>query len=157
MRAVRTILTKARHKAIVEAVRNGLPFAQACVLSGIGRTTGLEWLQRGRGEHKRKKTPVFVAFAKAIEYAEAEGEYELLKEIRDCGQPHEVQAVKVVERKSGVIETTTTTTTKRDWKPLMTLLERKYPDRYGKKWNPQENADDEPPKVVNLPAGGPGE
>ena len=157
MSAVRTILTKARHKAIVDAVRNGMPFVQACVLSNIRKSTGLEWLQRGRGEHKRKTAPVFTSFAQAIDKAEAEFEQDALKDIKEAGQPHEVKKTKVVKRKDGVIETTIEVSVKRDWKALMTLLERKYPDRYARKWRPETDEGDEPPKVVNLPAGGPGE
>ena len=157
MSAVRTRLTKVRHKAIVDAVRNGMPFVQACVLSNVRKSTGLEWLQRGRGEHKRKAAPVFTAFAQAIDKAEAEFEQESLKTISEAGQPHEVKKSKVVQYKDGRKEQTVETRTQRSWQALAWLLERKYPDRYARKWRPETDEGDEPPHVVNLPAGGPGE
>jgi hypothetical protein len=56
---------------ICEALREGASLAVACARAGVGTSTALEWLARGRGAHARRRARRrYVAFVQAVEAAQ---------------------------------------------------------------------------------------
>ena len=91
------------HEAILEGVGKGMPIARMCSLLRINRSTYYEWLRRGRiGENPYAK------LVEDLEYVEAELEKRLMGVVMDAA----------LEGKN--------------WIPAMTILERKWPQNYGR-------------------------
>jgi hypothetical protein len=105
-------LTRARMEMIVTAVRLGCPAGLAAALGGICRRSFYNWRGRGaraleaesRGESIPPRERLFADFAFAVQRAEAEWEHQLLQEIAASD----------------------------DWKAHAWLLERRFPDDYGR-------------------------
>src|SRR5690348_16219930 len=70
-----TRLTAEIQAAVVRGVRYGACFNAACRQADIAVGTGRDWLARGRGTHAagRSATPLYAAFAAAIEEAQRPG------------------------------------------------------------------------------------
>jgi hypothetical protein len=61
-------LTQSVQRTICEALREGASLVDACSKAGVGTSTVLEWLARGRGEDARRPSlPVYAHFAQAVE------------------------------------------------------------------------------------------
>lgn len=81
------------HKRIVEHVRAGMPFARAAVMCGAKKDTAEEWLSRGRGTHKRRKTKIYAQFAQDVDAAAAERVRALVDVVRTAaGLPADLDA-----------------------------------------------------------------
>lgn len=109
-------LTKELEKKITDVIRAGNYIETAAAYSGISKSTLYDWLKRGERERQRsenngvkvsKKEQPFVEFSDAIEKALAEAE------IRDV--------MRITEA------------SKTDWKAAAWRLERKFPDKWGRK------------------------
>ena len=98
-----TKLTPALHEAILEGVRKGMPVVRICALLRLSKSTYYEWKARGR----RGEKP-FAKLLEDIEHATAELELGLL----------------------GVVQKSAFE--KENWVAAMTLLERKWPENYGR-------------------------
>lgn len=94
---------------IVQAIRDCNYRGIAAKLAGISPDTFYEWMQMGRNEPE--KYPEHATFVAEIELAEAEAESELI----------------------GVVQKTALSGSPNTWQAAMTILERKYPDRYGRR------------------------
>ena len=83
-----TKLTPALHTAIVTAVAAGVPFSQACLLSGVSEQTGMEWRRRGedRDTHGRAPKPIYTNFASAIARARAQDEARRIARLNQAAQ-----------------------------------------------------------------------
>jgi hypothetical protein len=143
----RTKLTREVQEKIVSALSAGNYFEVACEYAGIHRGTGLQWLQRGRGEHPtRPQAKIYVDFVDAIEKAQAEDETYTLARIKKAGQGGELIAEEIIEEPSEIIThldgSTTERTGKRrtkrtytrpEWTADAWRLERKFFHRWGRK------------------------
>ena len=90
-RGRRTKLTPEVQKKIVDALHDGNYFEVACEYAGISRITGLEWLQRGRGEHPTQtQLPIYVDFVDAVTRAQAEDEVHTIARLKKAGQGGDV-------------------------------------------------------------------
>jgi len=104
-------------KKIVDCVKAGNYIETASALAGINKSTLYDWLKRGEREKQRvaknnryrvrKDEKKFVKFSNAIQKALAESE------VRDL--------------------TNITRASERNWQASAWKLERKFPDRWGKK------------------------
>lgn len=103
-----TKLTPERQAKIVDLVRKGNYFITACQATGIGKSTFLNWLERGELE-QNNGGGIYSDFLLAVKKAEADAEAELASMIRE------------------------TALEKREWLPGMTFLERRHPERWGRK------------------------
>ncbi len=99
----RTKLTPELQEALVQAIRAGNYAAVAVQYAGISRSTFYRWMQRGQ----RAKSGLYCEFFEAIRRAESQAE---------------VRAVAILQGHM-----------KDSWRAAMTFLERKYPDRWGRK------------------------
>ena len=99
----RTKLTPEVQEKVVSAIRAGNYAHVAANYAGIGRRTFFRWMLWGEQEKSRK----FVEFRKAVKDAESEAE---------------VRAVAMVQKHMAD-----------NWQAAMTYLERKFPDRWGRR------------------------
>lgn len=109
-------LTKELEKKITDVIRAGNYIETAAAFAGIHKSTLYDWLKRGEREKQRvhgtnrkisNKEQPFVDFSDAVEKALAEAE------IRDVMRISEAS--------------------KTDWKAAAWRLERKFPDKWGRK------------------------
>ena len=98
-----TKLTPVMHEAILECIRKGMPVTRICAYLRLSKSTFYNWQTRGR----RGEEP-FAKLLEDVEHAMAEMELNLLG----------------VVRKSAF--------EKENWVAAMTLLERKWPENYGR-------------------------
>jgi len=129
-RGRRTKLTPDVQEAIVKALTAGNYFETACQYAGISVKTGLEWLQRGRGDDPdRPQTRLYAEFADAIARAQARDEVETIARITQAGQGGALLSVVTVQRPDGSTVTTRTYTAP-DWRADVWRMERKFPQRW---------------------------
>lgn len=96
-------LTPERQRRLLEAIRGGNYYETACAYAGIDYQTLRNWMKRGEEEGEG----VYFEFFEAVKKAEADAEVSAVQAIR-----------------SGFGD---------DWRAAMTLLERRYPDRWGRR------------------------
>jgi len=101
----KTKLTPELIERICEFIVKGNYISTACKTVGISESTYYGWLKRA----EEGDTGIFVQFAKAAKQAEAQAEAELLAIVREAA------------------------TTDKNWLAAMTFLERRYPERWGRK------------------------
>jgi transposase len=97
-------LTPAVLKLIVDAIGAGNYIETAAAYAGISKNTLYEWLKRGR---RAKKADIYTEFVEAVEKAMADAE------VRDVAQIAQASSIY--------------------WQASAWRLERKYPDRWGRK------------------------
>jgi len=127
-----TKLTPAIHEAIVQAVSVGVPYLQAAILAGIGESTAKQWRQRGEGTHERPALGRFVAFVADLEKAEAQDEAQRIARINAAGRGGAVTYEKTITYADGHVVREVKRTAP-EWTADAWHLERKYPDRYGRR------------------------
>ena len=101
-------LTDAQAATIVETIAMSVRYSTACVAAGVAESTALRWRQRSEGRHDELgPMPELVGFLEAVKRAEGEGEKNLLLTIKKAS-----------------LEGT--------WTASAWMLERLWPERYGK-------------------------
>jgi hypothetical protein len=129
----KTSLTPALAQAIVTAVMGGVPYYQACLMADVPHSTATDWRNRGEGSNPRRRpTPALVAFAAAVKKAEAQDEARRLLRINQAGQGGTVVSETTITYPDGRIEREVKRTSPQ-WQADAWYLERKYPDRYGRR------------------------
>jgi transposase len=96
--------------AIVDAVSDGLTLNVAAQAAGINVATLHSWRDRGDADLEAGRTSIFARLVDELTRATAAGEVTLVRRIRSHG--------------SGPAG---------DWRALAWLLERRFPERYGKR------------------------
>jgi hypothetical protein len=128
-----TKLTPAIQTAIVNAVTGGVPYEQAALLADISPNTAREWLARGEGrDPDRPATPLYAAFAVAIEKARAADEARRILRINQAGQGGAIVHEKTVTYPDGRVLREVRRSAP-DWQSDAWHLERTRPERYGRK------------------------
>lgn len=92
-------------EAIATAVANGVPFATACVAAGIAGRTASRWIEKGKEQEAAGRNTIYVQFVELLKKAQAIGHRTLANEV--ASNP--------------------------DWRAKAFILERRYPDTWGKK------------------------
>jgi hypothetical protein len=130
-----TKLTPAVQTAICNAVAAGIPYVQAALLAGIGRSTALQWVQRGEGTHDRPATKPSVDFVEALAQAKAQDLTRRVVRINQAGQGGAVIYEKTIETvdKDGKVTRRIVEQRKAapDWRADSWHLERAYPREFG--------------------------
>ena len=103
-----TKLTPELQDIICKYISDGNYLYTACAAVGITKTTYLHWLERAEREDNNGGG-IYNDFVIAVKSAEAEAEQKLVSVVRE----------KAINGK--------------EWLPAMTLLERRHPDRWGRK------------------------
>lgn len=96
-------LTPQRQEMILECLRKGYSMQATAALTGIAKSTIYRWLRKAREGNEK-----YTEFLLAMETAAAEFEVEAVDAIVEAGK-------------------------KGSWQAYMTLLERKHPERWGKR------------------------
>jgi hypothetical protein len=129
-------LTPELQQSIANAVPVGVPYVKAAVMAGVSASTALEWLQRGEGTHKRRKTPLYAEFAEAIKKAQAEDQARRVARIEQAARGGQVLA----EKTTTTVKPDGTTVTVRElkysgpnWVADAWHLERTDPKRWGRR------------------------
>jgi hypothetical protein len=131
--ARKTRLTPAVERAIITAVAGGVPYYQACLLADVPQSTATLWMEKGEGRHSQQRaTPQLVAFVAAIKKAEAQDEARRLLRITQAGEGGVVIYEKTTTRPDGTVIREVQRTAPQ-WQSHAWMLERKYPDRYGRR------------------------
>ena len=102
----KTKLTPETQKAICDNLRTGLHVETSCILAGIGYTAFYEWLKKGEAGRQP-----FAEFAEAVKKAEAEAERLL----------------------AGTVMRVAIAPENPNWQAAMTMLERRHPERWGRR------------------------
>ena len=103
-----TKLTKKLQEDICGYIENGASFKDACLLANIDITTFCNWRKQGKIDEGNNKDSIYSNFSKATKKAEA------------TFKIYHVQQITKASREQG------------HWQASAWLLERKYPDEYGK-------------------------
>jgi hypothetical protein len=135
---------------IVQSIGAGSYFEQACAAAGVGRNTGLRWLRAGAIAAKRVEVQDgdetaadlnqndvrYLAFWRAVTEAEARWEIvatTTLEQLGRGGLTKTVETVKYDAKGNVAGKTVRTETLPPDPAVIMWRLERKHPDRYGRR------------------------
>jgi hypothetical protein len=123
-------LTPKVQNIVLEGIKLGLTYEKVANLANVSRVTLRNWFKTGQ---KAKSGPFF-DFFNALQKAEAEGEMRNLEKIRQAslgGQ--KVVTSKEIYRDNQLLEQITTTKKAApDWRAAAWILERRYPERWGK-------------------------
>ena len=98
-----TKLTPETQARIVDAIRDGMTYETACALSSITYSTFRNWIIAG----ENTGDGIYYEFLQSVKKANAEAEAELVQRIKSAGQ--------------------------REWQANAWILERRYPDRWGRR------------------------
>lgn len=104
-------LSPAVHRKLVAACREGNFREQAASLAGISRPTFNRWLRDGRRDSEAGEASLEAKLYEDVSAAEAEFEQETLQRIREAGK---------------------NTRSPHAWTANAWILERKFPERYGR-------------------------
>lgn len=108
-------------EALSEAVSKGNYAIVACQLCGISEFAFYNWLNQASTDEENGLTEeesIYIRLAKSLKRAEAKAEAELVQVVRE------------------------TATKKKEWLPAITFLERRHPDRWGRKDRTQVTIDE---------------
>lgn len=136
-----TSLTPLREHIILKAIKLGLPIQRAANLAGLNLQTLYQW--KKNASPLQPDTPSrdkCVSFTEKFKLASIHGELEKLKLVNEAaagGMPiREVKTVVRIHPKTGkeivLSKETKMKTLKPSWQAAMTLLERRYPERWGR-------------------------
>ena len=123
-------LTPNIEEIIIECISLGLSYEKTAAAAGITRQTLRNYVKRGQ---KAKSGKYFIFFNR-LRKAEAEGERINFQKIRDAavgGQ--EVTHTKEIFCGNKIVkQVSTTQQSAPDWRAAAWILERRYPERYGR-------------------------
>lgn len=109
------ILDEATRKTVIDSVAMGLTYEVACANASVSYRSFRNWVLRGqraignKALFKRRKEQIYIQFVQDIQKAEAQAETVLIRRVRDASK-----------------EPTR-------WQAAAWLLERRYPERYGRR------------------------
>lgn len=102
-------LNKGMITALSDVIRKGNYANVACQLCGISEVTLWNWLNQAEQDELAGRETIYLALLKSLKEAEAEAETEMVAVVRS----------KATESK--------------EWLPAMVFLERRHPDRWGRR------------------------
>lgn len=128
-----TLLTPELQDAICAAIRRGMYAVRACALVGVSKTSFYAWKTRGdAGEEP------YADFLAAVTQAEAEFQEASLECIAAAAKPLVAEDGKLVA--AG------------DWRALSWVMERRFPDDYGKRVRQDVTVQAVPEVVLSDPS-----
>ncbi len=104
-------------EALSTIIAKGNYYITACNMCGISEPAFYGWINRAEDDLERglsEDESIFIRLVKSLKKAEAESEAAILDVVKDAA------------------------VTKREWLPAMTFLERRHPDRWGRKDRTQQ-------------------
>ncbi len=138
-----TKLTPDVQTKICTAIQAGNYIETASAFAGINKSTLYEWLKRGGDELARvakdarfrvlASETIFVEFSNAVEEALAQSELHDVLIIQRAASGYDVLVTKEVLDKDGNVKVLKTNSHEFDWRASAWRLERKFPDRWGRR------------------------
>lgn len=113
--------------ALSEAIAKGNYAQTACNLVGVWPETLIRWIHQAEDDDAKGLTEeesIYIRLHQAIKKAESQAEARLVEVVREAAE------------------------VKREWLPAMTFLERRHPDRWGRKDRSQVTIDER--KTVTI-------
>lgn len=95
--------------ALSKAIANGNYAVTACKLCNISENTFHSWKELGQHDEDQEVESIYLELLRSIKRAEADSEAKMVAVVREAA------------------------TEKKEWLPAMTYLERRHPDRWGRK------------------------
>ncbi len=135
-----TKLTPEAQELIVNAVRAGTYLETAAALAGVCKDTLHEWLKRGANS----KSGIHKRFSDSVAQALAESEHDDASVIRKAAAGYDVVKQKVVAGPDGTV-TTVEKTHEFSWQAAAWRLERRFPQRWGRRESLELTGDPEKP------------
>lgn len=123
---------------IYTALETELPVKRAVKLAGIDYSTYRTWLAKG----KNPSYPVHAVFRRRVKKILASIELKKLQTIQKAAEGYLLRDKKIKISKKGKTTIITVREIPIDWKAAAWILERRFPDRYGKKAFQEKSADD---------------
>jgi transposase-like protein len=120
-------LTPSRHKAIVEALRQGLYIATTARLVGVSRDSLFRWLKAGEADAEAGRDTGYARLYLDASEAQAQFEAEMVGLVANAARANP-----------------------QNWPAAMTILERMHPDRFGRRDTTVLEGGDRPAIVVNV-------
>ena len=117
---------------LAEIVGSGSYLTTACGIVGIDPFTYRTWLERGSIEQEKGLETLYTRFVAAIKRAESDNEHRIAQSVIEASQGGQVIKTTTTRRKDGS-STTEEVTAQPQWLAGMTYLERRHPDRWGRK------------------------
>jgi transposase len=96
-------------KKLCSYIRNGSYAVTACKCSGLSEVSYYAYIKQGEEDIEKGIESIFTKLLKSVKSAEAEAEHELASMVRE------------------------TALDKKEWLPAMTFLERRHPERWGRR------------------------
>jgi hypothetical protein len=112
---------------ICDLLIQGKSIARAATITGISESTIHRWLSHGKS---KTAEPIFVELVQRVKEAVECSEFELIQSLRNAGRDP------------------------KNWRAIAWMLERRFPEQYGKDRNPQasdstfEQGPDTPPSLA---------
>lgn len=159
--ARRTRLTKDLQGQIVAALATGVTEDAACRTVSLHPSVYYRWKQRGRlaETHWTRLTPeqqrlevLYKEFYEAVTRAWHQSHTRLAGAVLSAAVPHETVERIVVRKANGEVEETTRTRREWDWRAAMTILERRFPEDWGKRDRVEVSGPDGGPVQVEAAA-----
>lgn len=126
-----TKLTPTRQDKICEIVASGNYLITACNVAGISKAAFLDWIERGEKE-QNNGGGIYSDFLLAVKRAESEAETARVARIEAAGIGGQLYKTTTYTRKDGT-EVVEEVLTQPQWLADMTHLERRHPERWGRK------------------------
>jgi hypothetical protein len=125
-----TKLTPIIEGIIIECISLGLTYEKSASAASVSRHTVINWKKRGQ----KANSGIYFNFFNKLKAAEAAGERINLQKIRDAavGGQEIKQSKKIYKGNKIVKRVTTIKKTPPDWRAAAWILERRYPEKYGK-------------------------
>lgn len=128
---------------LVKGIKSGLTYNDAAQLAGIHKRTLERWRKKG----ELAKSGPYCRFYRSIKKAEVEARMILLTRINDASAGRQVVREKRVERNAnGEVKRIVkiTRTLPPVWQAAAWILERRYPDEFGRNAKPRVSESDDP-------------
>ncbi len=131
--ATSQLATDTKWEDVLDLVRRGNYVETACLAVGIRPNTFYQWMERGRkaiseGDSKS----IYAQFLGELKEAEAQAETVAMAVIQGAAFGGYLLSESTVEKRDGTI-VSTKTWSKPEWTAAAWYLERKYPDRFGRR------------------------
>ena len=127
-----TICTPTVVREFAQLIAAGNYFETVCKYLSIDKTLAYDWLHFGeKGKDATGNWPdAYREFSNAVKRADAQAEIMAVAEVQLAGKPHAPRKVKVKNENDEEVEVNAEPGA---WQAMMTFLERRFSDRWGRK------------------------
>lgn len=118
-------------KALAYVISKGNYAVVACQRCGIDESTYYNWIKQGDADTENRIESIYSRLTKSIKKASSEAEDLMVQRLRRAALPGVIKEVTKTDADGGV--STETVKTGGEWLAAATFLERRHPERWGRK------------------------